>query len=143
MEAPPPVEAEPLAPPPPLAEPLDVPPPLGAIDATSMEAGEAVAVDAEGAPMMAPPEAPPYAFPVVVAEDPAVRRQALSTWIVLIGVAVLIWGVGAAFSSAAAFQLNAATAGARLERIGLLLAAIGLCLGGLFAIALGVVYRKR
>ena len=95
-------------------------------------------MEAPGGPP--PAGAPPYGWPLVVARDPTARYRGIGTSAIVLGLAIVVWGVGIAFVAAAAFQqFNGSP---HLYRIGLVVQAVGLILAGLVTIVLGAVYRR-
>jgi hypothetical protein len=90
-----------------------------------------------GAPAGAPWGGQPV--PMVVARDDTVRNRSIGAGILILGLAVLIWGVGASFAVAQAYSTPALP---HWEQISRLLTSIGLILAGLVIIYIGAVFRR-
>ena len=88
------------------------------------------------------PGGPGYGWPVMVAEDQSNRRRAVGVGVILLGVALLAWGVGAAFIAGQAYQTQTQQLFGHWERLGYLIQSIGICLAGLITIYIGAAYRK-
>jgi hypothetical protein len=77
---------------------------------------------------------------VVMAPDTSARRRSVGSWLIVLGVAVLIWGAGHAVNAAAFYRLSGSD---HLERLGLAIEAAGIILAGLAIIVAGSVYRRN
>ncbi len=70
---------------------------------------------------------------------PVYRNRAIGTLVIVLGLAVLIWGVGLAFNAVAA---NSSPLFPHDEKIGAWFAMAGVLLAGLTTVVIGFLYRR-